>query len=350
MLLIAPSLEITGGQSVQASRLMAALAGEPRVKVDFLPMNPRLGGMFAWLQRVKYVRTAATGVAFGAAMAARIRRYDVVHVFSASNYSFLLSAAPAMVLGRLARRKTVVNYRDGRAESHLAGWRSARLVRLADRIVAPSGYLVDVFARYGYRAQAIPNILDTGRFRYRARGRLRPVFLHNRGLEPLYNVPCTLRAFAEIQARYPAASLTLAHDGPLRGALEAMVREMGLRQVRFVGHVSQERMAELYDEAGIYLASPDIDCMPGSLLECYAAGLPVVATKAGGIPYIARHGETALLVEPGDHHGLAWAALRLLEDPELAARIAQNARAECAGYAPAAVARAWADLYGELTA
>ena len=192
-----------------------------------------------------------------------------------------------ILVGRLYGRKVVVHYHDGRAAQHLAGWRSARLLRLADRIMTPSGYLVRVFAQYGYRAEAIFNTIDLGRFRYRERNPVAPVFLHNRGMEELYNIPCALRAFGLVQQRYPASSLVLAHDGPLRGALERMVAEWGLRNVRFVGKVEPESIPKLYDEAGIYLTSSNIDNMPLSLLECYASGLPVVATQAGGIPDMA---------------------------------------------------------------
>jgi phenylacetate-CoA ligase len=152
-------------------------------------------------------------------------------------------------------------------------------VRFADALVSPSEYLAGVFRSYGLAAECIPNIIDARRFRYRERGPLRPVFLHNRGFEPLYNVACTLRAFAIVQKHYPQASMTLAHDGPGRGGIEQLARELGLRNVSFAGRVSQQRMVELYDEADIFWMSPNIDCMPLSVLESYAAGLPVIATS-----------------------------------------------------------------------
>ena len=70
------------------------------------------------------------------------------------------------------------------------------------------GPLVDVFARYDLAAKSIFNIIDPSQFRYRERSRPRAIFLHNRRLEKLYNVPCILRAFAIVQRRYPDAALT----------------------------------------------------------------------------------------------------------------------------------------------
>jgi glycosyltransferase involved in cell wall biosynthesis len=348
VLLTAPSLDILGGQAVQAKRLLDELRREPRIRITYLPVNPRLPGPFRALQRVKYLRTIATLLVFTSRLIREALRHDVLHTFSASNYSFLLTAAPVILTGRLCGRKTIVHYHDGRARAHLAHWRTARLLLLAGRIVTPSGYLVKVFAEYGYAAQSIFNNLDLEQFPYRERTRPRPVFLHNRGLEELYNVPCTLRAFAIVQARYPEASLTIAHDGPMRAALEVLARKLELRHVIFCGKVPLERVPELYQAADIYLTSPNIDNMPGSLLECYAAGLPVVATAAGGIPLIARDEETALLVKPDDHAAMARAIFRLLEEEGLAPRLARAAFLESKRYSWQALRRQWLDLYSEL--
>ena len=338
-------MEILGGQAVQARRLLAALAEEPGVALTFQPINPSVGP----LRRIKYLRTAASIVLYCAQMLARSRRYDVLHVFSASYYSYTLRTLPALACAKLYGKKIILNYRDGQAERHLANWRTALpSIRRMDAVVAPSGYLVDVFAGFGIQAQAIFNILDPRSFRHRKRRRLRPVFLHNRILEPLYNVGCALRAFQLIQQRYSEASLTVAHDGGSRPELEQLARELGLANTRFVGQVPHDRVADLYDQSDIYLTSPDFDCMPGSLLECFASGLPVVATDAGGIPYIAENERTALLVPRGDHQAMAAAALRLLEDQDLVERLTAAAYEESNRYDASVARREWAALYRRL--
>lgn len=348
VLLIAPSLDILGGQAVQAARLLEGFRDDTRIRITFLPMNPPLPRPFRFLSRIKYARTIATFAVFLVRLLRELPEHQVVHAFSASFYSFLLAPAPALVAARLFRKRSILNYRDGRAPIHLRDWRSARLVGLADVIVAPSPYLVDVFAEHGFRGRSIFNVIDAEAFTYRVRERPRPVFLHNRSLEPLYNVACTLKAFRRIQERYPGASLILAHDGVLREELEALASELGLRNTRFVGSVPQARVPELYDTADIYLTSPDLDCMPGSILECYASGLPLVATAAGGIPYIVRDGETGLLVPPDDEEALAAAALRILEEPGLSERLAEGGRRELEQYTMGSVGERWVSLYQEL--
>jgi glycosyltransferase involved in cell wall biosynthesis len=205
-----------------------------------------------------------------------------------------------------------------------------------------------VFARFDLHAESIFNFVDMSRFRFRRRAPLKPVFLSNRNHEPLYNVGCILRAFAIIQQRFTAARLTVAGDGSQRPALQSLAQSLGLRNVEFIGRVVPERMPELYDAADIYLNSPNIDNMPGSIIEAYASGLPVVTTDAGGIPYIVTDGETGLIVRRDDHETMAARALSLLEDEALAQRLIARARDECRKYEWRAVRHEWLKFYNRL--
>jgi glycosyltransferase involved in cell wall biosynthesis len=350
ILVTAPSAEITGGQSVQARRLLDALEKQGGVCVEFQPINPKLPGLFAALQKVKYVRTAVTEAAYILQLLRRIPGCDAVHSFSAGYWSFPLAAGPPLAIAKLFRKKTILNYHDGRAEDHLRKSPSSIwLIKTADRLVTPSQFLVDVFAAANIPAQAIANFVDMSRFRFRERQQPRPKFLHNRGMEPHYNVPCALRAFAIVQGRYPEASLSIAHDGPLRADLEKMAGELELKNVTFCGRVSQDAMRDLYDEADVYLMSPNVDNMPLSVFECYASGLPLVSTAAGGVPYIVKQEATGLLVPLNDHRAMADAALRLLSEPGLGQRLARNGLTECRRYEGAAIASEWVALYRELS-
>jgi glycosyltransferase involved in cell wall biosynthesis len=349
-LLVAPSLDMVGGQAVQARRLLERLSAEPELSVSFTPINPRLPGPLRRLQGIRYLRTVATSILYCGLLHRAVRAHDVVHIFSAAYFSFLIASAPAILLARLHGKRVVLNYRSGEAEDHLRRWGPVvkPILRVADRVAVPSGYLVEIFSRFGLKAESIFNLVDTDRFRFRERKPPRPVFLSNRNLEPLYNVACVLRAFARIQERFPEARLLVAGDGSQRAALEALATELGLRETRFLGRVAPEQMPALYDAAEIYLNAPNIDNMPGSILEAFASGLPVVTSDAGGIPYIVTHEETGLLVPRGDHQAMADAAIRLLEEGDLAARLSLRARAECGKYHWSSVRDEWLRLYRSL--
>ncbi len=347
--LIGPSLDIVGGQAVQLQRLLAGLGESRHLEVSFLPVNPRLPGPLRVLQRVKYVRTLVTSIAYGASLIRAAQKNDVFHAFSASYWSYLLAPLPAMLVGRLWGRSTVLNYRSGEADDHLGTWKRSAVPtmrRFATRIVVPSGYLVHVFGSFGLRAEAIANFVPIETLPYRRRERLSPRFLSNRNLEPLYNVGCTIRAFALVQRRFPDASLVIAGDGQERVALEMLVNDLQLRNVNFLGRVSPEGMGTLYDDADIYLNSPNIDNMPGSIIEAFACGLPVVSSNAGGIPFVVTSGTNGILVERNDPDALAVAAMRLLDEPLLALALADAARSECeARYTWPNVRKAWESLY-----
>jgi len=350
VLIVAPSMDILGGQAVQAERLIACLQKEPSLEIGFLPINPRGPGALRKLQEIKYVRTLVTSLLYCAALLARVRQYDVVHTFSASYFSFVLAPTPAILIAKLFGRKVLLNYHSGEAADHLARWPRTAIptIRLADEIAVPSEYLVRVFARHGLRARAIFNIIGTDSFRFRERQQLRPVFLSNRNLESHYGVDRVLRAFALIQESFPEACLTVAGDGKERGALEELARKLKLRHIEFSGQISQDKVFAQYDAADIYLNGSEIDNQPLSLLEAFACGLPVVTTNAGGIPDIVTHEHTGLMVQCGDHEAMARGAIRLLNDDALAASIVGHALEECRKYSWEAVRDQWLELYEEM--
>ena len=235
ILLVAPSMNILGGQAVQAERLLACLSEDASLQVDFQPISPLLPGALARLDRVKFVRTIISLILYCWQLGTRVWRYDVLHVFSAAYTSYMLWSLPALFFAKLYSKVIILHYHDGQAEDHLRNWKTALpTLRRMDAIVSPSPFLVDVFAKFGMPIRSIWNIIDAGDFKYRRRAALRPVFLHNRIHEPLYNIPCALRAFQIVQRRYPQASLTIAHDGPSRAELEALARRLELRNTEFI--------------------------------------------------------------------------------------------------------------------
>lgn len=349
VLVVAASLDILGGQAVEAQRILRGMLDEPSVELSFLPVNPRLPGALRGLQRIRYVRTVVTSLMYWALLLARVPQYDVLHIFSPSYFSFLLAPTPAVLVAKLYGKKVVLNYHSGEAEDHLAHWRTAiPILRLADAIVTPSNYLVDVFARFKLAARAIPYSVETDRFRFRERTPLRPLFLSNRNHEPLYNVGCILRAFAIIQRSLPEARLVVVGDGSQRTELERLAGELNLRDTEFVGRVEPEEMSAYYDAADVFLNASNIDNMPISILEAFAAGTPVVTTNAGGIPYIVTGGENGLMVECGDCEALARSALRLFEEHGLASKMVGKAHEQSRRYAWAAVKDGWLKVYREV--
>ena len=342
---VAASLDIVGGQGVQARSLVDALRSDGYA-VTFLAINPRFPRGLGWLRNVRYLRTCANQMIYLPSLA-RLASVDVVHVFSASYWSFLLAPVPAMIAARGLKKRVVLHYHSGEADDHLSNW--GHLVhpwlRLADDIVVPSEYLRTVFARHGYRSRVIANVVDLSRFQYRERAPLRPRLLSTRNLEPYYQVDVILEAFARFKAMEPAATLTVAGFGSEESRLRRRAEVIAGDAIRFVGKVDPERMPALYGEADIFLNASVVDNQPVSILEALSAGLPVVSTRAGDIPFMVRHGETGLLVPPSDPQALADAVAVLWRDPDRARHMARQARRDVAKHTWSAVRDAWAEAY-----
>lgn len=329
VLLVGPSVRTLGGQSVQLQRLLVGLRSTG-INATALDVDPELSGPFRGLAQVRYVRTVARSIVYLAHLLREIRRSDVVHCYSASYWSFVLAPLPALLVGRLRGAGIVLNYHSGEAEDHLQRWRwlMRRALRLPDQLVVPSNYLVDVFARFGFGAVRIPNSIAGDALTYRRRTQIRPIFFCNRTHEPMYRVDDVLRAFELVQRECPDAELLVAGNGSQRFALEALARELGLRNVTFLGGVAPEVMAATYERADIFINASEIDNMPLSIMEANAAGLAVVSSDAGGIPWLVDHERTGLLARTGDYQALAHAALRLMNEDGLALRLSDAARDE----------------------
>src|SRR6185295_16025993 len=96
--IVAPSLRILGGQAVQADRLLRGWDADPDVQAWLVPTNPLPSGVLRRGMEIKYLRTVLTQLVFWPLLVREIKRADVVHAFSASYSSFLLSTLPAMLL------------------------------------------------------------------------------------------------------------------------------------------------------------------------------------------------------------------------------------------------------------
>jgi glycosyltransferase involved in cell wall biosynthesis len=344
--IVAASLEILGGQGVQARSLVDALRGDGQ-SVAFVPINPRFPPPLGRLRKLRGVRTVVNQALYLPALA-RLAKVDVAHVFSASYASFLLAPLPAMLVARALNKRVVLHYHSGEADDHLSNWGVLvhPWLRLAHHIVVPSVFLRDVFARHGHEAHVIPNVVDLSQFVYRERRPLRPRLLSTRNLEPHYRVDVIVQAYARLKRVVPAASLTIAGYGSEEPRLRRLVEAGGLSDVTFVGKVDPTHMPHLYDGSDIFLNASVVDNQPVSILEAFASGLPVVSTPTGDIGALVRHRETGLLVPPFDPDAIAQAVLWLLANPDAALACAERAHHSTAHYTWPAVRDAWAAIYG----
>ena len=344
---VVASRRIIGGHSVQADRLLDAWRADGSVDGWIVPIDPVPPAPIDRLLGLKYLRTLVTQLWYWPLLVRELRSADVVHAFAASYASFLLAPLPAVIVAKLLGKPVVLNYHSGEAPDHLRRSAVARFVlrRLVDANVVQSAFLRDVFRSFEIDAQVVPNMVDLQQFTYRVRDPLRPRLLCTRNLEPIYNPSCVLRAFAKVQTRYPAATLTLVGSGSQESALRHEAAALRIEHVTFAGRVAPAEIHRYYANADIYVQAPSIDNMPLSLLEAFASGLPVVSTDVGGVPSMLRDGVDGLLVANNDAEALADQVIRLLGDPTLAHRLTESAYRTLAAYEWPVVRDGWLQAY-----
>jgi glycosyltransferase involved in cell wall biosynthesis len=171
---------------------------------------------------------------------------------------------------------------------------------------------------FPFRERSLP---QSGEWQFVQAGRL----IEKKGL------PVTLRAFAVFLHQYPNAKLTIAGEGPLLSQLQNLARDLNIDgRVSFTGFISQEQLREIYYVSHIFLHPSQTghdgnqEGIPNSMLEAMASGLPVFATRHGGIPEAIENGVSGVLVPERDHEKLAAALLDVVKDPGFLSRIARN--------------------------
>lgn len=210
------------------------------------------------------------------------------------------------MLERMAARRTdrIVVLTERGVEQHLA----QGIGRAHQYVVIPSGVDIE-----GLRAQA-PS-------RAEARARLdwdesHPFILGIGRLVPVKGFDLVVRAMPEVLRKQPAARLVLVGDGPERTRLQQLARESQvLHRITFAG--ATEGLAPYLAAADILVAPSRNEGMGRAIVEAMSLGLPVVASRVGGIPSVVSDGESGRLVSPEDPAGIADALIGLLGDPGL---------------------------------
>jgi glycosyltransferase involved in cell wall biosynthesis len=247
-------------------------------------------------------------------------------------------------------RRIVVHDRTSGERRHRS--RSVRLLKrllhrvpwlTVDRVIAVSDYVAgrlrDVNGMPGARVIRVHNGIDLKPFERPDPDRLRavtglppemPVVFFAGRAQMYKGVQVLIRAVQRVQAQREVA-LVCCGDGPDRPELEALARELGLRNATFLGR--RDDVKQLLPGATIAVV-PSIwaEAFGLAVVESLAAGVPVIASRTGGIPELITDGETGILVAPGDDAALAHAIAALLDNESVRSHMAALGRRHADDY------------------
>lgn len=261
------------------------------------------------------------------------KTYDVIHVHCCSQWGFF-PAVVGITAGQKLGKRLVLTYHGGGGEKFFDRHRKFVHYYLTrtDANIVLSGFLAKVFEKYRLPYAIIPNIIEMDDKFYRERSELHPWFVCVRSHEELYNIPCILKAFKQVQARCPNARLTLVGDGTLHESLKQLAAQLKLENVTFTGRVPNSEIYHYLNNDDIMLSSPVVDNMPVSLLEAMNAGLLVISSRVGGVPYLVADHHDGLLFESDDETELAEKMLWALDHQEASVELAKQGHRSAAQY------------------
>lgn len=236
----------------------------------------------------------------------------------------------ASALGRAFRQRVVMVLHGGIMPTFMSDfpvW-TRRVLSRADVLVAPSSFIARALAQHGFEARVIPNTIHLTDYEYRHRAQVRPRLFWMRSFHDIYNPLLAVRTLARLRRSLPDAVLVMAgQDSGQEAEVRETARTLGLGDaIEFVGFLDGSGKRREGNRADIFLNTNRIDNMPVAVIEAAAMGLPVVATRVGGIPDLLTDGVTGLIVPDDDEEGMADAVVRLVKEPALASRLSQDGR------------------------
>ncbi|MBI5139989.1 MAG: glycosyltransferase [Candidatus Vogelbacteria bacterium] len=231
-----------------------------------------------------------------------------------------------------------------------------------DAVVSPSKSLAQELKNYGLKRpmEIIVNAIDTELFKPAgddiAKERLKSslgfrkktlVYMGRVSYEK--KIDQVVRAFAMALKSEPFIGLVIVGDGPEKGAIELLVKDLGIgKNVSFVGFKRGGELVEVLQASDVFVTASDSENMPLSVLEAMSAGLPVIGARALGIPEIVKEGVNGLLFTPGDLRDMAEKIILLTRDGEMARSFSNNSRSLALNYSRGSVTRSLERFYNDI--
>ncbi|GAB5400419.1 MAG: hypothetical protein Aureis2KO_20040 [Aureisphaera sp.] len=274
--------------------------------------------------------------------------YVLIDTYSTQNFYYAVAVAN---LCRLFKTQYIPILHGGNLPSRLRNSKAAsyKLFTGAFTNVAPSKYLQHEFEIEGYRnITFIPNTIELSAYPFKERIIIRPKLFWVRSFAEIYNPMLALKLVKHLSVKVPEIELCMVgpdKDGSLQ-MCKQYAKEHGLR-VNFPGKLTKQEWRDLSQGYDVFINTTNFDNTPVSVIEAMALGLPVISTNVGGMPYLVENEVDGKLVPPNDVEHMAEAIVELLNNPQKALSLAQNARGKVGSFDWEKVKLDWGELLKE---
>jgi glycosyltransferase involved in cell wall biosynthesis len=260
------------------------------------------------------------------------KSYDVLHVHACSYLGFFPIVLSVLVNSFL-NKNLILTYHGGDAGKFFAKYPGfvKYFLNRTDQNIVLSGFLEKEFHLYGLKYKVIPNVVENS-FPFREKKELSPNYISVRSLYKLYNIECIIKAFQLVVDVIPYAKLTILGDGPDKSRLESFVNAQKIANIHFVGRVRNEMIYNYLNQSDVFVSAPRIDNMPVSIIEAFNAGLLVISSRVGGVPYMVSENVNGYLFKDNDYIELAGLMLKSVQNQEDSLAIIRAAKSEAAKY------------------
>lgn len=293
----------------------------------------------------------------------KYKKYDIVHFHGASLPLFfnlpILKLLRKRVIAKVATANTGTEAGSLKGRHFMVGDLINRLLYLVDTFIATSSEIEDGLKKDGFplgKICRIPNFIDiqnssapqckkSSSIKEELGLREEPLVLFAGKFVPRKGIGSLLKGWKEVVKKSPNARLLLLGDGDIFMEMREMSSGLGIEgSVIFYGHANH--VVDFLHAGDIFVLPSLQEGMPNSLLEAMSCGLPIVATRIGGVVDLIQDGRNGILADPGDHHGIAHGIIRLLEDKGYASGLGRAAfHTIQSGYNLDEVIKRYIDLY-----
>lgn len=287
---------------------------------------------------------------------------DLLHVHYAIPHTTSAYLAK-MILGERARHVPIITTLHG-TDITIVGSDPSYLpvvnfsINQSDGVTAVSAYLRDeTYARFDIRREieVIPNFVDLHRFKRSNKGHFRKaicdddemIVTHVSNFRKVKRVEDVVKTFAYLRKAGVKAKLLMLGDGPERIPLEALCRELGVcTDTRFLG--KQDNVEEILSVSDLFLMPSGSETFGLAALEAMSCSVPVISSDVGGLPELNRDGVTGYVCALGDTDAMGAAAVKMLTDKALHAKMAKAARHRAEDFEQDRVIAQYEAYYGKV--